>query len=196
MFTVFDIILLAIIIVSSFFGLYRGALIIIVNFIGFIASIVAAVFLYGYVTQFVGSYIENDLANSIVSGVGSYIISLMVFTFISAKIILLISMFTGGALDRIIGLVLGFVRGMLISLLIFSVTAIFYAKTFYNASMAKDLVLNLSDEKYPTWLQESKTSEFFEEMIKKSINYLPESILDYQIKGDSSEKIDDINDQT
>ena len=49
MFTIFDIIILTILFASSIMGFYRGMLYITINLLGFIASILLAMFLYTYV---------------------------------------------------------------------------------------------------------------------------------------------------
>jgi len=61
---------------------------IVINFLGFAASIFAAIFLYPMVKVVLSSYFNNDLIVSITSGVSSYIFSLVVFTFIFSSLIL------------------------------------------------------------------------------------------------------------
>lgn len=177
MFTIFDIIILTILFVSSIMGLYRGMIYITINLLGFIASIFAAIFLYSYVRLIFSGYIANDLVTSIGSGVVSYIFSLIVFTFLSSKIVILFKEVSQGIFDRLLGFVLGTIRGGLISLLIFSVVAVFTAGTYSGAEKAEDIVYNLEADKYPVWLKDSVTTPYLETTLKSSISYIPKDLL-------------------
>ena len=177
MFTIFDIIILTILFASSIMGLYRGMIYITINLLGFIASIFAAIFLYSYVRIIFSGYIASDLVTSIGSGVVSYILSLIVFTFLSSKIIFLFKEVSQGIFDRLLGFVLGIVRGGLISLLIFSVVAIFTAGTYTGAEKAEDIVYNLEKDKYPGWIKDSVTTPYLETTLKNSISYIPKDLL-------------------
>ena len=68
-FTLFDILILTILSISSLLGLYRGLINITINLLGFIASIFAAIALYTYVRIIFSGYIENELVTSIASGI-------------------------------------------------------------------------------------------------------------------------------
>lgn len=207
MFTIFDIIILTILFASSIMGLYRGVVYITVNFLGFIASIFAAIFLYSYVYIIFSKYIANDLVSSIGSGIISYIVSLIVFTFLSSKIVLLFKENSQGVFDRLIGFIIGLARGGIISLLIFSIVAVFSTGTYSGAEKAEDIVNNLSIDKYPEWLKDSITTEYLEKTLKNSIVYIPKNVLDSikipkedketnqidKIKKKKSEKMDPIS---
>lgn len=190
MFTVFDIIILTILFASSIMGLYRGMIYITINLLGFIASIFAAIFLYSYVRIIFSGYIANDLVTSIGSGVVSYIFSLIVFTFLSSKIIFLFKEVSQGIFDRFLGFVLGSLRGGLISLLLFSVVAVFTAGTYSGAEKAEDVIYNLEKDKYPEWLKDSVTTPYLETTLKNSIRYIPKDLLD---SIDLSKEDKDIN---
>jgi membrane protein required for colicin V production len=189
-FTIFDIIILTIFSASSLMGLYRGMVCITINLLGFVASIFAAIFLYSYVRIIFSGYVENDLVTSIASGVVSYIFSLIVFTFLTSKIVLLFKDLSLGFLDRLLGLAVGAIRGGLISLLIFAVIAIFMTGTYSENEKAEDIVNNLKSEKYPDWLKKSVTTIYLEKTLKTSISYLPEELLN-SIKITKSGKKDD-----
>ena len=59
--TLFDIVILTIVSISSLFGLYKGMIRIVINFLGFVASIFATIFLYPKVKVVLASYFNNDL---------------------------------------------------------------------------------------------------------------------------------------
>ena len=149
--TLFDIVILTIVSISSLFGLYKGMIRIVINFLGFVASIFATIFLYPKVKVVLASYFNNDLIVSIASGVSAYIFSLVVFTFICSSLIMMVSVISQGFLDRLLGVVAGFVRGILISVILFWVAAIFATGVYSKAESVEDLVVNLSAEDYPEW---------------------------------------------
>ena len=124
--TLFDIVILTIVSISSLFGLYKGMIQIVINFLGFVASIFVAILLYPKVKVVFSSYFNNDLIISIASGVSAYIFSLIVFTFICSSLVMMVSVISQGWLDRLLGIVAGFIRGILISVILFWVLAFCY----------------------------------------------------------------------
>ena len=176
-FTLFDIAMLTIITVSSLMGLYRGVMHIIISFLGFIASIIVAILLYPYVMTLLSGHVKNELAVSILSGGIAYIISLVIFTIITTKIIALFEDVSHGTFDRTLGLIIGFIRGVLSAIIIFAIIAIFTNNTYSKAEVAEDLVLKISDKDYPEWLKESITTPYLERYSKMLITFIPESIL-------------------
>jgi uncharacterized membrane protein required for colicin V production len=194
-FTIFDIIILTVFSASSFLGLYRGMISITINLLGFVASILAAIFLYSYVRIIFSGYVENELVTSIVSGIASYITSLIVFTFLSSKIVLLFKPLSQGIFDRLLGFVIGMVRGGFISLLIFLVVAIFTAGTYSVAERPEEMVTKLESEKYPEWLKTSMTVPHLERALKATVAYIPKSLLDsIEMPKDKSKSDEDIID--
>ena len=192
-FTLFDILILTILSISSLLGLYRGLINITINLLGFIASIFAAIALYTYVRIIFSGYIENELGTSIASGIASYLVSLVFFTFLTSKIILLFDGASKNILDRLLGLVLGIVRGILLVLILFTIVAIFTAGTYSNAKNSKDLVDNLSTENYPAWLKDSTTTPYLEKMLKNSVSLIPNEIWNLiKIPHTSSNEEEDI----
>jgi len=178
MLTIFDIIILTILFASSIMGFYRGMFYITINLLGFIASIFAAMFLYPYMRIMLSGYIANDLVTSIGSGVVSYIISLVIFTFLSSKIIFIFKEISHGILDRFFGFIIGIIRGYIISLLIFGVVAVLASGTYLKADKTEDIIYNLEQDKYPQWLKDSVTIPYLEKSLKFSVGYIPKDFLD------------------
>lgn len=172
--TIFDIIISTVIISSTLLGLYRGAIHILINLLGFVASIFLAFFFYDYARIILIGYVSNDLALSIFSAVASYILSLIIFTFIASRALSALSVIRCGPIDRVLGFVLGGARGCLFSLIIFTIVAIFTAGTYSEAEKIDDLIHNLEREKYPEWLQSSFSTEYMEISMKEVILYTPE----------------------
>lgn len=190
-FSFFDILILAMLSISSLLGVYRGMIHITVNLLGFVASIVAAIFLYSYVRILFSAYVDNELVTTIASALTAYIISLIIFTIITSKVTLLFGNTSKGVLDRILGLVLGVLRGGVFSLVLFAIIAIFTAGTYSDAEKSEDVVQNLSIDKYPEWLKESTTTIYLEKALKASMFLVPEQTWQ-SIKMPTKHKEEDI----
>jgi membrane protein required for colicin V production len=194
-FTIFDIIILTVLSASSFLGLYRGMISITINLLGFVASIFAAIYLYSYVRIIFSGYVENELVTSIVSGIASYIASLIVFTFLSSKIVLLFKSVSLGIFDRLLGFIIGLVRGGFISILIFLVVAVFTAGTYSGVEKPEEMITKLEMEKYPKWLKTSMTAPHLEKVLKAVFAYIPQDMLDsIEMPKDNSKTDEDIID--
>lgn len=191
MFTLFDISILTIFIISSLLGLYKGIINITINLLGFVASIIAAIILYPYTRLVFADYITNELVASIISGIVSYIVSLMVFTFLTTKVVLLFDGIGRGSFDRFLGFIVGIIRGGLFVLIIFAIVAIFTAGTYSGAKKTEDLINKLSSDEYPAWLKDSITTPYLEKILKTSMSFVPEEVWDY-IKIPEKEEEEDI----
>lgn len=177
MFTIFDIAVFTVIAISTIMGLYKGLLGMAINLAGFVASIAAAIFLFPYVQLTLAKHIENELLLSILSGTISYICSLFILTSITSKISDILSVISSGFVDRTLGAIAGFFRGLIISMVIFVLTAIFSSGAYVKAENVEEIVSNLNAEKYPDWLNDSKTTEYLEILLKELLALLPENTL-------------------
>ncbi|MBM3467405.1 MAG: CvpA family protein [Alphaproteobacteria bacterium] len=177
MFTIFDIAVFTVIAVSTIMGLYKGLLGMAINLAGFVASIAAAIFLFPYVQIALAKHIENELLLSILSGTISYICSLFILTSITSKIGDILSVISSGFVDRTLGAIAGLFRGLIISTVIFVLAAIFSSGAYVKAENVEEIVSNLNSEKYPDWLNDSKTTEYLEILLKELLALLPENTL-------------------
>lgn len=177
MFTIFDIAVFTVIAISTIMGLYKGLLGMAINLAGFVVSIAAAIFLFPYVQIALAKHVENELLLSILSGSISYVCSLFILTSITSKVSDVLSTISSGFFDRTLGTIAGFFRGLIISTVIFALTAIFSSGAYLKAENAEDIISNLNGEKYPDWLNNSKTTEYLEILLKESLALLPENTL-------------------
>lgn len=175
--TIFDVIILTIILLSSLLGVYKGMFQVIISSLCFIATILVTIWIYPKVKVIFVSYFDHELIISIVSGIASYIFSLLVFTFIASSLKVMISPLSGGFLDRLLGLFIGFIRGALISTVIFSVAACYASGVTLNSSF-KEEVNKLSQKNYPDWLKNSGTTPVLQSFLKGIIEFVPDSLID------------------
>ena len=177
MFTIFDIAVFTVIAISTIIGLYKGLLGMAINLAGLVFPIAAAIFLFPYVQIGLTEHVENELMLSILSGSISYGCSLFILTSITLKVSDVLSTISSGFFDRTLGTIAGFFRGLIISTVIFTLTAIFSSGGYLKAENAEDIVSNLNAETYPDWLNSSKTTEYLEILLKESLALLPENAL-------------------
>lgn len=167
MFTIFDIIIFTIIVVSTIGGSYKGLVGIAVNLLGFVVSIVTSIFLFSYIKLHLAEYIENALVLSVFSAVLFYICFLFILTYVTSRTNSLLSTIRCGFFDRFLGTIVGFLRGLLISVIIFSIIAVVSSKAYLRAQNFKELVFNIDTKEYPTWLADSKTTSFLEILLDR-----------------------------
>ncbi len=191
---IFDIIVITIILISCLFGLYKGMIHLLVNFIGFIASIVVAFMLYPKIKVVVASYFNNEAVVTITSGISSYIFSLVFFTFICSSIIMMVSPISQGFLDRLLGLVAGFIRGALIALILYAIVAVFATKSYQKAEKIGDIFTEISTDKYPDWLKDSMFTKYLESVLKDVVRMTPDRIIEHELNPTKTEKDEFIDD--
>jgi uncharacterized membrane protein required for colicin V production len=177
MFSVFDIIIFTIIAISTIMGLYKGLLGIVINLLGFLASIIAAIFVFPYIEEGLRGHVQNSLLLSILSGTVSYICSLFVLTSITSRISNLLTFISRGFIDSTLGVFAGFGRGVIIDTIIFTLIVIFSSGSYLKAQNAQEVLSNIDNEKYPVWLKDSKTTIYLEKSLNKLISFFPEDFL-------------------
>lgn len=191
---IFDIIVVTIILVSCLFGLYKGMIHLLVNFIGFIASLVVAFVLYPKIKVVVAGYFNNEAVVAITSGISSYMFSLVFFTFICSSVIMMVSPISQGLLDRLLGLVAGFIRGAIITLVLYSIVAVFATKSYQKAEKIGDIFTEISADKYPDWLKDSMFTQYLDSVLKDVVKMIPSRIIEHEIKPTKTEKDEFIDD--
>ncbi|MBN8438843.1 MAG: CvpA family protein [Rickettsiales bacterium] len=191
---IFDIIVVTIILVSCLFGLYKGMIHLLVNFIGFIASLIVAFVLYPKIKVVVASYFNNEAVVAITSGISSYMFSLVFFTFICSSIIMMVSPISQGLLDRLLGLVAGFIRGAIIALVLYAIVAVFATKSYQKAEKIGDIFTEISTDKYPDWLKDSMFTKYLDSVLKDVVKMIPDRIIEHEMKPTKTEKDEFIDD--
>ena len=193
MFTWFDIIILTIIAASSIFGLYGGIIKLTIRFLAFIASIIFAYYLYPYSTEIIHPYIKNHIGLIISSGITSYIISLIICTFLSSKSLSALSIVSGGIVDRSLGLAVGAFRGIIICTIIFLTVAILFSGSYLQSKDLKEIINKTTNDKYPKWLKESVTTDYLDDLSKNIIKNIPDDMLELIKLPEKSEIVEITN---
>ncbi|MEG8230356.1 CvpA family protein [Candidatus Rickettsia tasmanensis] len=177
MITFFDITIFAIITLFSFFGLYQGIIGFATRILSFITSIMLGYFLYPYISDLIGKYIDNEVIRIIIAGVISYVIALILGVFIVYKFLAIISFMRNGFIDRFLGLLAGFAVGTTISLVLFFITMIFTSENYFKSKSLKDFVVSSKQSKYGGVLKVSVTTDYLDELSKNIIVIIPNETL-------------------
>lgn len=175
--TIFDIAMISIIVISTILGTYRGFVNITINLIGFITSIIFAILLYKYIfTDLFVEYIHNEAIKNVAAGTVSYVISLIFCSYIFTKLMNLVGG-NKGVVDKVFGFWLGFIRGILLVLIIFWVIVIFANGKYINAKNADDLFDDFENSKNPMWMQDMYIKKYLDDVTENIIKLLPDGTL-------------------
>ncbi|MCC8369050.1 MAG: CvpA family protein [Rickettsia endosymbiont of Oxypoda opaca] len=177
MITLFDVTIFAIITIFSFIGLYQGIIGFIFRVVGFTASIALTYFLYPYALEIIHKYTDNEIIGIIFAGVASYIISLILCIFITYKFLAVISFMRGGLVDKSLGLLLGFAIGIIISTILFLITAMFTSTSYLKSETFEGFIQSNDNNKYSGILERSLTTGYLDEISKNIIIIVPPSSL-------------------
>lgn len=109
-----DICVLAVIGISALLALSRGLVKEVLSILSWVGAVVAVIFLLPRAEPIVGHYIKEPLLAQIASGIGIFILALVVFGIANHYLSANVRSSALGALDRSLGLVFGIVRGAVV----------------------------------------------------------------------------------
>jgi len=109
-----DICVLAVIGISALLALSRGLVKEVLSILSWVGAVVAVIFLLPRVEPLVGQYIKEPLLAQIASGIGIFVLALVVFGVINHYLSANVRSSALGALDRSLGLVFGVLRGAIV----------------------------------------------------------------------------------
>jgi uncharacterized membrane protein required for colicin V production len=153
----FDIVIFAIVITSLLLGLQKGLIKLTIGLICFILTIVSTYFLFPLVRAIVVEHTSNIVMVNAISVIVGYIIATIFFGFVSSQLSKLVSEMRGGLFDRLCGMIIGVLRGAVISSILFGLIAIFTSGSYTGATNAWQLVDGVKPSDYPSWFKDSRT---------------------------------------
>jgi membrane protein required for colicin V production len=180
-FTIFDLVNLTFFISSVFFGVYNGFIKSLINLFGFIVSIVGAIAMHPFCDAIAKKYVANEIAQSVLSVLSAYIISLIITSVIKHYALKFTSIFSGNIIDRVLGLSVGVVRGTFFCLIIFWVAMFFTSKKMVQGKYVKDFTDSLNQENYPQWFLDSETADVTITASDFVIQALPKDAIEYDL---------------
>ncbi len=114
-----DIIVLIILIFSTFVGFVRGGLASILSTIGWLVTIIGTHYLFGSIEPFLEAKFNSKILTFIVGYVGSITALLFLTSIVNFVIFSVFNQFKGGTIDKILGIIFGAARGILIIAVVF-----------------------------------------------------------------------------
>lgn len=172
MFTSFDTIIIVIMLVTSIIGFYKGIVYIAIKSICFCGTILSTIHLHPYLTLFfIKNYSINHFFNSVISIAITYILSLVFLTFLASKVTYLLQSIRYSLVDRLLGLIAGTIKGLVISLVLFSGIVIFNTNKYPTIDTNRIIKFNFKIEQCPTYITHSTAAKFLDIIIQNITLY-------------------------
>ncbi|MBT4880781.1 MAG: CvpA family protein [Alphaproteobacteria bacterium] len=124
-----DIFIIAIVILSGILGFYRGVTQEALGIAGWVGAVFVTLYSFTYVDFHAQQYMNPPLLASSVAVIGIFLTSLLVFSFTSKTLGKSVKSSNLGSLDRSLGLLFGFTRGLFIMSLLYLLLASFFTPT-------------------------------------------------------------------
>lgn len=172
----FDVIVIFVVILCIFVAFIRGGLKELFGLVGIFLSVMLTINHFGFFkTNYMSmKYIESELVANILSTISIFVIITMAVVIVNSWIMYALSPIRLGAVDRLSGIFVGALKGIIFSSIIFFAVEIYYF-TFYAKSDNED---NSTEDVLPIWLTDSHFYPMFH-AIEGSLNtYIPQSIYD------------------
>ena len=191
----FDLINITIISISILFGMYKGLIKSIVSLLSFLFLIILTYLLFFLITPYV-TFTTKPVIQDLSSAVLSFLGSLMITSIIFNKFMDFIKEIRGGSLDRLLGLIFGFFRGVATCVILLGVLVFFVAHDFTEYKNFKEFADEVDPDHFPTWITEGITYKFLLHSSQASIKLIPQNYMDQIfaiefIKIDSTKNVSD-----
>jgi len=161
-----DLIVIIVLVVSGIFAFVRGFVHEVLAVASWVGAAFVTLYAYPYVQPYLLNVITVEFIASLITGVGLFLVTLVLFSVLTRILSNRIQHSSLGALDRSLGLLFGFVRGAVIVVL---------------AWMALNYMV--AEEERPTWIQQAKTRDLAEVGAGYLLALVPPSLLE---RGDET----------
>lgn len=161
-----DLIVIIVLVVSGIFAFVRGFVHEVLAVASWVGAAFVTLYAYPHVQPYVLSVITVEFIASLLTGVGLFLVTLVLFSVLTRVLSNRIQQSSLGALDRSLGLIFGFARGAVIVVL---------------AWMA--LTYMVVEDERPGWIQEARTRPLMERGAEMLMTLVPASLLE---RGDQA----------
>lgn len=173
--SIFDIIIASVILLSTLLGAYKGAIKICLGWLSLLGALLIAYLIFPYFKEILNKHIQNHRILDVVASISSYLLSLIILSFLSGKLESLFQVVSAGPIDRFFGLIIGLIRGYIIGLVVVISVGIFSLK---ETAVLGNNINKIRDYKtYPKWLTQSLSFDYFDIGLVKILALLPKDIL-------------------
>jgi len=156
-FTLLDVILLIVMLVSGLLAMIRGFMREVLSIAAWGIAALTTLYAFGRVTPLVQQYVQNDIAAKAIAIVGVFLGTLLIVTVLTVRISDMILDSRVGALDRTLGFLFGLGRGLVIVVIAF----LFFAWL-------------VPDNRQPEWVQNAKSKVVLQGTGNWLISMLPD----------------------
>ena len=171
--THFDMVIIAIIAISTVIALYRGFSKSFLSIVGWIISAIVAIKCYHLFSPLFLNHVDSKQMADAAGFTAVFVVVAIIITIINAALISLLANFCGGFLDRSFGLLFGFVRGCIL------VSVLFYCMILVMPSLIQKNETNEEyQQKLPTWIKNSKSLILLHRGAFFVGKYIPNNIVD------------------
>jgi uncharacterized membrane protein required for colicin V production len=174
----FDLINIVIVGLSICFGIYKGFIKSIISMVSFFMLGMSTILIFTILGPYVSVYIEKPIIANLVTILSSFLTSLVITSVIYAKFMDFIKDIRGGAIDRLLGIFFGFVRGMLASVLLFCVIVFFVAEDFMEYKTFRDFANDIDPDHFPSWMSDGITYKVILGTTTAAISLIPSQYID------------------
>lgn len=157
-----DIVLIAVILVSAILAFMRGFVHEVLTLAAWIGAVVVTVFVFEPALPYVQQFIASETIANVATGLGLFVVSLIVFTIVSHALSRNVRTSALGAVDRSLGLLFGAARGA------FLICAAYLAMMW---AIPKP-------EDWPLWIQNARSAPMVERGAVYLASLLPAEILE------------------
>ncbi len=181
----FDLIIIILIFVSAFFAFIRGFSLEILSLSGWVLSIGISYLYGGIATNQINQFLNNLVISSTISYIASFIILLVVFSFLTKNISSIIKNSFAGILDRSLGFFYGLLRGYLVVCFCYFSFDYFYSGPkldFMNESKLIPLIKISNKEILNIMKIDNNYSKKLREEIDQKSNFLFQKSIDSKLK--------------
>lgn len=175
-----DFICLFPIILSMIFGFGSGFIKLAIGFSFFMISLFLTYNIYPIIGNFLSDYIVSETLINIISVGFAYLVSSLFCSMISRYIKKISQDVSGGFVDRIFGMVVGILRGLVISLGVFLIVILLLPGSTKESDNLYELVTidKSKEEEYPDWVTSSFIYHNGPEMIRGMVVHFGKSNLE------------------
>lgn len=180
-----DLIIIILIFISAFFAFIRGFSLEILSLSGWIFSIGISYLYGGIASNQINQLLDNFLISTVISYVFSFIILLIIFSFLTKNVSSLIKNSFAGILDRSLGFFYGLLRGYLLICFCFFCFDYFYSGSkpiFLEASKLVPIIKISNKEIFNIMEVDNEYSKNLRKEIEQKSNFLFKKSIDSKLK--------------
>ncbi len=168
---------------AIFLGLYRGMVISLLHIGTLFLTLLLTIILTPLAEEIVKEYTTNSLIIQIASIVVSYILSSFASNWLAKSLKEIIQKYTGGLIDRVLGVWVGALTGYVITFFIFLTLAVISSSSYIGAKNLWQVVHNINEKEYPKWIKNASLYSIMQSSYQISDKFFEGSFIENSLKN-------------